>query len=176
MLLSFIKLAEWQLSAVEIGWMEISPGGNFLGGNYPSGKFPGGNFLGGRFPGSELSRWDVSWVGIFFGGSFPGGNCPVGIIRVAVFLVPRKWMENSIYLHIILRGILKPRMNFQLTNTSDYNYQKTWNHSQKYILSEKCPNTNIRTRKNPYLDTSRSDIQDPVKYLWWSFLGKIVNS
>ena len=55
MLLNFIKLAGWQLSEVEIGWMKFFLGGNFLGGNYPGGKFPGGSFPSGSFPGWEVS-------------------------------------------------------------------------------------------------------------------------
>ena len=50
MLLSFAKLAGWQLSWVAINSVEISLGGNV----------PGGNFPGCEFSGSELSGWNLS--------------------------------------------------------------------------------------------------------------------
>ena len=57
---------------VEIFWVGIILDGNFPGGNCLAESYLGGNFLSGSYPGWE----------------FPDGYCPMGIIQVAIFLVP----------------------------------------------------------------------------------------
>ena len=117
----------WECSGLNIVWILYyirrnfldwsNPGRTFLGGNflgencpgrsYPGWGFPGGNCLCRSYPGREFSwwefsGWELSWVGIFrvgviLGGNFPGGNYLVGIIRVAVFLVPLRRCLSDLF-------------------------------------------------------------------------------
>ena len=60
MLLSFVKLAGWQLSWVAISSVEI-----FIGGNIPGENFPGWEFSGGGLPGVVIfvGGWGIFRVG-----------------------------------------------------------------------------------------------------------------